>query len=255
MDAFLLAAGFGKRLKPLTDELPKPLVLLQGKPLIARNLELLSKAGIKRVVVNTHYLAEKLEKYLDDGSAWGLEVVISRENELLDTGGGLRKAWSNFSSEKILTWNSDVFVDPSFVHNDSNTTGFKNLLAVSENDRTKPLVSLLVRDDSEKNLSMYGSLGISQEGRVVEFLGTRFVDIPVYKRVMYAGISVLSREVEGFFAYNPPAFSLTRDLVSQILHKTADKDSGGVWTSFCTDYWSDIGTIDRLEEASKYLKG
>ncbi len=255
MDAFLLAAGYGTRLRPLTDSLPKPMVSLCGKPLIGWNLELISKLGVKRVVVNTHYLKDLLEEYLGDGSTWGLEIVLSSESELLDTGGGLKKAWNLFSSSKILSWNSDVFIDPQFgVSPASGSSDYESLLEISSDLNKSPLITILVRSDSDATIRRYGSIGLSAEGRVVEFLGTRYVDKPVMRRVMFTGISVISKGIDTYLEKNKSIFSLTRDLFPQILHDSADTEKGGIWASFCNCYWNDIGTIDRLSEASKQIE-
>jgi NDP-sugar pyrophosphorylase family protein len=254
IDVFLLGAGYGKRLRPLTESVPKPLVSLHGKPLIGWNLELISMAGIQRVVVNTHHLAEQLEAYLGTGESWGLDLAVSREKELLDTGGGLKHAWGKFSSSRIMTWNSDIFLDPVFVAGSgAGPSDYERLVSVSCDTEKKPLVTVLVRDDAPEVIESYGSLGVSSEGRVVEFLGTRFVDQPVHKRVMFAGISIISKEVKVLLDKNPEVFSLTRDLFSQVLHESADKEIGGIWVSNCGCYWNDIGTIDRLEDASKQM--
>ena len=79
MKAMILAAGFGKRLRPLTEHTPKPLLDVRGKPLIVYHLEALARAGVKEVVINTAWLGAKLEAYLGDGSEYGLSISWSRE--------------------------------------------------------------------------------------------------------------------------------------------------------------------------------
>jgi NDP-sugar pyrophosphorylase family protein len=254
MEAFLLAAGLGTRLRPLTEIKPKPLVDLSGKPIIAWNLERIARAGVKKVVVNAHYKSEMIEAYLGDGNAWGLDILISKEQELLDTGGGLKRAWGNFSSSHVLCWNSDVFIDPVFCESRGSVSSeFKALEQVSHDPEKSPLVTILVREDTEDLVNAYGSIGISSDGRVVEFLGTRYVNQDVFKRVMFAGISILSKRVERYLEINNSVFSLTKNLFPQILHDSAHSVSGGIWSSFCSCYWNDIGTIDRLNEASKHI--
>ena len=91
----ILAAGYGKRLRPLTDHTPKPLVTIGGKPLICYHLEKIARSGIKEVVINLGHLGSKIPEALGDGSDWGLSISYSEEGpEPLETGGGMAKALS-----------------------------------------------------------------------------------------------------------------------------------------------------------------
>lgn len=104
--AFVLAAGKGERMRPLTNTIPKPLVPLAHKPLIDHVLDRLASAGIKRAVVNIHYLADKLEKHLAHRTA--PKIIFSNErDELLDTGGGALRALPKLGAEPFVIHNSD----------------------------------------------------------------------------------------------------------------------------------------------------
>ena len=105
--AMIMAAGLGKRMRPLTATRPKPLVEVNGKALLDHVLDRLRVAGVKKVVVNVHYLADALEAHLAT-RAGGLEVEISDERDLLlETGGGLVKAEPLIDSDPFLSLNSD----------------------------------------------------------------------------------------------------------------------------------------------------
>ena len=105
--AMIMAAGLGKRMRPLTATKPKPLIEVGGKTLLDHVLEKLRVAGVKKVVVNVHYLADALEAHLSS-RAHGLEVIISDERELLmETGGGLVQAAPLIDSDPFLALNSD----------------------------------------------------------------------------------------------------------------------------------------------------
>ena len=104
--AFVLAAGKGERMRPLTNTIPKPLVPLAHKPLIDHVLDRLASAGIKRAVVNIHYHADKLEKHLAHRTA--PKIILSNErDELLDTGGGALRALPKLGAEPFVIHNSD----------------------------------------------------------------------------------------------------------------------------------------------------
>ena len=104
--AMLLAAGYGTRLKPLTDRLPKPLVAVAGKPMIEYALERLEAYGIGEVIINVSHHKEKLAAYL--AARKGVGIKISEENEPLETGGGLKKALPLLGTEPIFAINSDI---------------------------------------------------------------------------------------------------------------------------------------------------
>ncbi|MEC8900486.1 MAG: sugar phosphate nucleotidyltransferase, partial [Pseudomonadota bacterium] len=92
MKAMILAAGLGKRMRPLTDHCPKPLLPVAGKPLIVHHLERLKRAGINEVVINVSYRAEQIISALGDGSAYQLRIHWSQEASPLETGGGIQQA-------------------------------------------------------------------------------------------------------------------------------------------------------------------
>lgn len=107
---FLLAAGRGERMRPLTDELPKPLLTIKNKSLLAWHLEALSRAGIKEVVINHAWLGHKIEEALGNGSQFDLNITYSPETSALETAGGIRKALPLLNpSDYFLVLNGDVF--------------------------------------------------------------------------------------------------------------------------------------------------
>src|SRR3954454_22761706 len=109
--AMVLAAGLGERMRPLTNQMPKPLVPVAGKPLIDHVLDRLAAAGIERAVVNVHYLADMIERHLKDRTA--PKIIISNERDkLLNTGGGVVKALSAIGTEPFVHVNSDtIWID------------------------------------------------------------------------------------------------------------------------------------------------
>lgn len=110
----ILAAGRGERLRPLTDSQSKPLLPIAGVPLIVHQLGWLRRAGVSEVVVNTHHLAAQVEQCLGTGEAFGLPIRISREAELLDTGGGIRQALPWLGPDPFLVLNGDIWTDFAF---------------------------------------------------------------------------------------------------------------------------------------------
>ena len=105
----ILAAGRGERMRPLTDHLPKPLLEVGGKALIAWHLEHLARAGFKRVVINHAWLGHKIEEALGDGRLWGLSIFYSPETAALETAGGIAKALPLLGKDPFLVINGDIF--------------------------------------------------------------------------------------------------------------------------------------------------
>lgn len=109
MKAMILAAGLGTRMRPLTLETPKPLLSVGGKPLIVWHIEALKQAGVTELVINAAWLADKLMSALGDGSQFGVNIQWSREEEALETAGGIIKALPLLGSEPFLLINGDVW--------------------------------------------------------------------------------------------------------------------------------------------------
>ena len=112
MKAMILAAGRGERLRPLTDEMPKPLIEVGATSLIGHHLEGLAEGGFEDVVINVAYRGEQIVDALGDGSAWGLRLHYSRETPgELDTGGGVRRALPLLGDAPFALISADVFTD------------------------------------------------------------------------------------------------------------------------------------------------
>jgi len=113
MNAMILAAGRGERMRPLTDSCPKPLLQVKGKSLIEYHLEALKRAGMQSVVINLSWLGEQIEQALGDGSRYGLKISYSYETEALETAGGIIQALGELDDEFVVV-NADVFTDFDF---------------------------------------------------------------------------------------------------------------------------------------------
>lgn len=157
--AMVMAAGIGKRMRPLTATRPKPLVEVAGKALIDHVLDRLRAAGVERVIVNVHYLADALEAHLVR-HADGLEVLVSDERgQLLETGGGLVKARDLFADEPLLVVNSDnLWLD--------GPVDAIKLLASRWDDATMDALLLLVPLARANNHAGSGDFYLAADGRI-----------------------------------------------------------------------------------------
>ena len=114
MKVFILAAGFGKRLRPFTEKLPKPLIKIKKKPLIHWNLIKIRRAGFKNIVINTHYLSNKIIRSVSSGKKYGLKIKYSHEEEIKGTGGALVTAKKIIQKEPFLLISGDLWSDYPF---------------------------------------------------------------------------------------------------------------------------------------------
>jgi MurNAc alpha-1-phosphate uridylyltransferase len=157
--AMIMAAGLGKRMRPLTATRPKPLIEVNGKALLDHVLEKLREAGVKKVVVNVHYLADALEAHLKSRDH-GLEIVISDERDLLmETGGGLIKAEPLIDSDPFLALNSDNL----WIDGPADTL---KLLASQWDDTKMDALLLLVPQASALNHKGIGDFHMDRAGRI-----------------------------------------------------------------------------------------
>ena len=110
----ILAAGRGERMRPLSDRVPKPLLQAGGRPLVVGLVEALARAGFKDLVVNVSHLGALIERALGDGSRQGVHIAYSREEEPLETGGGIAYALPLLGTEPFVAVNSDIHCDFDF---------------------------------------------------------------------------------------------------------------------------------------------
>jgi len=229
----ILAAGFGKRLRPLTEHTPKPLLEVRGKPLIVYHLEALAQAGITEVVINTAWLGEKLESYLGDGSRYGVSIFWSREAEPLETGGGIYRALPLLGTEPFMLINGDVWTDYPF----------EQLLSRQLDGGC--LAHLVLVPNPEHNPS--GDYCFTNGGAIETdeipsgvLAGPVAVDkLAGRSTYTFSGLSLIHPQL--FTACgHAEAFPL-RDVLAPAFHP------GLVGGEFYRGEWCDVGTLDRLD--------
>ncbi len=171
----ILAAGLGTRLRPITDQVPKPLCPVGNVPVLGRHLDALAAVGVQRVVVNASHLAAQIERFVGSGSDWGLEVIVSPEREPAGTGGGIARArpWLQ-DEEEFLVVNADV------VH------GY-DLRAIAARRRASGADAVAVIRRTGARFP--SALGVDDTGRVVYVPG---LGAPAGEPVDFAGIHVLT---------------------------------------------------------------
>ena len=235
MKAMVLAAGLGTRLRPLTDDRPKALVNAGDRTLLEITLTRLKQFGIRDVIVNVHHFADMIVEYLRANNNFGLNVKISREDMLLDTGGGLKKAG----------WFFDRDSDPFLLHNVDviSTIDFQEMLRF--HDDRRGLATLAVQD---RPTSRYLIFDEHEElcGRRLVRRQKLEIARPSQARVelAFAGIHVISPRLISLLT-SQGAFSIIDSYLE--LAGGGEKISG-----FRADRynWRDLGTVESLRQAT-----
>ncbi|MAT85320.1 MAG: mannose-1-phosphate guanylyltransferase [Gammaproteobacteria bacterium] len=217
MKAMILAAGRGERLRPLTDRVPKALAPVGGEPMLAHQLRWLAAAGIREVVINLHHLGEQIVAAVGDGAGFGLTVRYSREDTLLETGGGIVNALPLLGEAPFLLLNGDIYTDfPLTALPDRPPAGSLAHLVVT------PRPAFRDRGDFDV------------EDGVVRRRGDGFV---------YCGIALLDpRALDGRRAER---FSL-REVYFELLAR------GALTAQEWRGFWSDIGDLTQLREVDAH---
>ncbi len=185
MKAMVLAAGLGTRLRPLTDDRPKALVEVGGRTMLEITLERLRAFGVREAIVNVHHYADMVIEYLRAHENFGMRIEVSREEELLDTGGGLKKAAWFFLEDGVN--------EPFLVHNvDVVSTIDLAQLVRAHNDR-QALATLAVQDRATSRYLLFDGEG-QLCGRRAGLDGTPEMvrDCVDARALAFAGIHVLS---------------------------------------------------------------
>ncbi|MDB3964657.1 nucleotidyltransferase family protein [Amylibacter sp.] len=217
---FLMAGGFGIRLKPLTDNCPKPLLKLGEKPILEIILLNFIKSGFHNFYISTHYLSEMIEEYFGDGSKWGVSINYVHEEKPLGTGGALGLLPKNLPDLPIIIMNGDILTKVDLLallmfHNENNANA---TMCVREYEYQVP----------------FGV--IESEGRKVKSM----VEKPIHRFHVNAGIYVIERKIVNEVKNNEVLDMPT------LLERHLDKE---VMMFPIHEYWLDIGRIEDFKRA------
>ena len=220
MKAMILAAGFGERMRPLTDHMPKPLLSVGGKPLIAWHLERLKRCGFSDIVINVAWKGEKLMEVLGCGKQFGLSIQYSDEREegTLETAGGIIKALPLLGDTPFLVVNGDIWCDYEF----------QSTSPIKQND----LCHLVLVNNPQHHLE--GDFQLSDDR--VHIQGNEkltFSGIGYYDPKMFAGLDYGRQPLLPIFKH-----AMDDGLISGERH---------------LGEWQDIGTPERLNALDKAL--
>ena len=227
MKAMILAAGFGTRLRPLSEIKPKALMPVANKPILARNIEYLVSHGIAEIIVNAHHHSNLLVDYLKDGSSFGINIEVKVEPEILGTGGGIKNTEDFWDKEPFFVINSDILTDI-------------DLAAVYKVHQTSGSLVTLVLHDCEP----YNQVQVDDQWNITDIAKSNTPG-----RLAFTGIHVIDPEVlshipQGVFS---DVIECYRKLIRLGKPIRACLVQG--------HYWRDIGSIQTYLVVNRELAG
>ena len=243
MKAMILAAGLGTRLRPLTDSRPKALVEIAGRTLLEITLSRLRAVGVREVIINVHHFADMILEYLKTTDNFGIRIEVSREEVLLDTGGGLKKAAYFFLED------SNHFEKPFILHNVDVISAIELRTMVQFHTENQALATLAVQDREtsryllfDERLQLCGRRsGRDQETEVVR-------SSQQVQALAFSGIHVISPRLFAMMI-EEGVFSIITSYLRLAAH-------GEKILAFRADeyYWRDLGRPDNVMQAAQDLK-
>lgn len=241
MNAFIFAAGLGTRLKPLTDTMPKALVPVGGKPLLAHVIEKLKAAGCKKIVINIHHFGEMIIDYVKSQNNFGIEILFSDERQmLLETGGAIKHAVDLLGDEPFLIHNVDILsnVDLKALIAAHSKADSAATLLVSKRNSTRALLF-----SPEGNLTAWTN---KTTGEVKSPYSD--IDISNLNEFAFSGIHIFSPRLFKYFGAYPEKFSIIDFYLN-----TCKDENIKAYTQEGLQL-IDVGKLDSLEKAEGFVK-
>lgn len=240
MNAFIFAAGLGTRLKPLTDTMPKALVPVGGKPLLAHVMEKLKAAGCKKIVINIHHFGDMIIDYVKSQNSFGVEILFSDERQmLLETGGAIKHAVDLLGDEPFLIHNVDILsnVDLKALIVAHNESGSAATLLVSKRNSSRALLF-----NSEGNLTAWTNKNTGEVKTPYEN-----VEIARLEEFAFSGIHIFSPRLFKYFGEYPEKFSIIDFYLN-----TCKDENIKAYTQEGLQLL-DVGKLDSLEKAENFV--
>lgn len=228
MKAFVMCAGLGTRLLPLTLKTPKPMMKLNNKPILCNTIDILRQSGIKDIVINLHFMPEMIKNYFENGKDFGVNIDYSFEEELMGTAGGLGKVRNKFIDDSFVVMSGDGLVD-------------LDLKKIIEFHKSKKSIATIVLKKYDFKLK-YGVIFTDENNRINDFVEKPEIK-DIYENKVNTGIYIFEPEI---FKYIPE--NTFCDFGKNIFPKLLEKNIP-FYAYETTDYWCDIGNIDAYKIA------
>jgi NDP-sugar pyrophosphorylase family protein len=232
LKAMLLAAGKGQRLAPFTDRVPKPMMEIEGKPILEYSVQLCAHHGIRELIINLHYHPEIITRHFGDGRAWGVQIAYSHESVLLGTAGAVKKVGGVFTDTFVVLYGDNL-----------TNCDLGRMIAFHKKKGGAATVALFYRE----NATASGIAELNENDRVVRFLEKPRPE-DVFSPWVNAGILVLEPEVLNAIPEGVP-YDFGREVFPSLLESGASvygyRMTEGLWWA---DSPEDLG---RMREAAR----
>lgn len=228
VEAVVLAGGLGARLRSVVSDRPKPMALVSGRPFLEWLLSDLRNQGIERIILSTGHMSEFIEDYFGSGDAFGLEIVYSREDAPLGTGGAIKLALSKLHGQRFFALNGDSFCD----------FNLGRMLEAHLEKAAAATLWLVPVDESER----FGAVNVNANREIIGFREKSEVG---QGGLINAGVYLLQRSVLDSMPANA-AFSLERDMFPGLIGK-------GIFGMIGSGPFIDIGTPESYGMADLFM--
>lgn len=238
MKGLILAAGLGTRLRPLTDRIPKPLIEVNGKPMLEYVVLKMKDAGIDDIIINTHHLGEKIQQFVYAKNSFGIKIRISHEPTLLDTGGAIVNCKEYLSDkEPFVVYNSDIYSD------------FPLIDFIANHLKAQNEITLLASRRKTSRYLLFAQNGRMQGWTKADGSETRPHNIVIdgLERKAFGGVHVINSSVldklEKYSEGRGKVFSITDFYIDNCMNVDI-----GFFEPPSDYFWYDIGKLDILEK-------
>lgn len=229
---FILAGGLGTRLKPLTNEIPKPMVEIDGKPLLEHVISLFKKYGVYDIILAVHYKKEKIMNYFKDGSEFGVKITYIEEKEPLGTAGALLLA-KNMLNETFFMINADDLMN----------INLQNMLEFHRKNKAVATIALTKIEDTRE----YGVAKLEGD-KIVEFVEKPLPEVAP-SHLISSGLYILEPEVIDLIPKREGIIRMETEVFPDIAK------SGKLYGYPFPGQWFDTGTLERYEQVKREWKG
>jgi NDP-sugar pyrophosphorylase family protein len=231
MKAIILSAGLGTRIRPLTDDIPKVMLPINGKPLLEHHISLLKRYGITDIAINLHYLPEKITGYFKEGNNFGVKITYSYEKELLGTSGAVKKL-ADFLNETFVVIYGDVAIDMNL----------GNLIKFHK--KNNAAVTLVIHESDHPQDS--DIIEVNKKSEILQ-LWKKPHQIMPKSNLTNAALYILEPKILTFIPKGQSDF--IKDIFPNLIKK------GVKLMGYNTkEFIKDMGTLERYETVKKYFK-
>jgi len=220
MQAIVLCAGYGTRLRPITDHIPKILLPVLDRPLLANTIYYLKRHGVSRIAVNTHHLAQPVDDFLVERRRFGVEVFANHEPEILGTGGGVGGLARYISDDNFVIYNGDIVTNINLGE------------AFDFHLKRKTLVTMILHDYPKFN-----KVAVDRHGRVIDIEGSLGRQKESERVLAFSAVAIAQRKLFDRLPKNK--FCDMKEVYLELLSERPDKVGGFVARGHS---WRDIGT-------------